>query len=220
MRQRKLKNLDEKLDLISPVLIRAAGPHKGHWREACRDMRGAKEAEDRDLYLELGCGKGAFLKGIAEREREDLFLGAEVNESVLYKAGQKLMESELDNALLLSGLIRDPRDVFEEDELMGVYLNFSDPWPKARHEKRRLTSRPFLEGYEAVTKKGGFLAFKTDNEDLFRFSVEQMKLMGYDILAYTEDLHNSPLAENNIVTEYEARFLAEGKPIFYIRIGF
>ena len=85
---------------------------------------------------------------------------------------------------------------------------------------RRLTSRPFLEGYEAVTKKGGFLAFKTDNEDLFRFSVEQMKLMGYDILAYTEDLHNSPLAENNIVTEYEARFLAEGKPIFYIRIGF
>ena len=217
MRQRKLRHLDEKLERISPVLIRDPEPWKGRWREAYKEV---PDAKDRDLYLELGCGKGAFLKGIAEREREDLFLGADVNESVLFKAGEMIMAAELANALLLDMLIRDPRDVFAEDELDGVYLNFSDPWPKARHEKRRLTSRPFLEGYEAVTKKGGFLAFKTDNEDLFRFSVEQMKTMGYDILAYTEDLHQSEYAEGNIVTEYESRFIAEGKPIFYIRIGF
>jgi tRNA (guanine-N7-)-methyltransferase len=175
--------------------------------------------KDRALYAELGCGKGRFIAEMAQRHPEDLFLGIEGHQGVLLRAGQKLMEQQTGNARLLCAYVHDIRDFFAEGELDGLYLNFSDPWPKARHEKRRLTHRAYLASYRDVVKKGGFLAFKTDNDGLFEFTLEEIAAEGYDILEMSRDLHNSAYAADNVMTEYEARFSENGKTINYVKIA-
>ena len=216
MRQRKLKDLDGRMEAVRDWIVLAEDAPVGSWRTPWR----GEDRRDAPLYLELGCGKGGFLRQIAVRDSDALFVGAEANYSVCVQAAEKVKEDGLANVFFLPGILNDPATVFGPAELDGVYLNFSDPWPKARHEKRRLTSRQFLTGYEKTVKPGGFLAFKTDNEPLFRFSVEEMDAMGYERLAYTEDLHHSEYAADNLITEYEAKFVAQGKPIHYIKIRF
>ena len=108
---------------------------------------------------------------------------------------------------------RDVGEVFAPGEISRIYLNFSDPWPKARHARRRLTSREFLSRYEQVLPSGGKIEFKTDNQDLFRYSLESIPEAGWTVDAHTFDLHNSEMAEGNVMTEYETKFCSEGKPI-------
>ncbi len=239
MRQRKVRNLDEKLELVEACYLHATyetadrqsgdkaprsdrwgqeAPHpcdqRGRWRELIDPA-----AADSALYAELGCGKGRFLAEMAQRHPEALFLGIEGHQGVLLRAGQKLAERKTENAKLLCAYVHDIRDFFAEGELDGLYLNFSDPWPKARHEKRRLTHRAYLASYRDVVKEGGFLAFKTDNDGLFEFTLEEIAAEGYDILEVSRDLHNSAYAADNVMTEYEARFSQNGKTINYVKIA-
>lgn len=131
---------------------------------------------------------------------------------------EKAAVHELANLKFITGFIRDIKDYFEEGELSGVYLNFSDPWPKERHDKRRLTYRSYLEGYRWVVKPGGFLEFKTDNEGLFDFTLEQIREMNLEVVETTRDLHHSNIPAKNITTEYEDKFVAAGKKIHYVKV--
>lgn len=238
MRQRKVRNLDEKLELVEACYLHATyeaadadpatpAPRHDRWGQEAPhpcDQRGQWRTllggdADSHLYAELGCGKGRFIAEMAQRHPGDLFLGIEGHQGVLLRAGQKLQEQQTSNAKLLCAYVHDIRDFFAEGELDGLYLNFSDPWPKARHEKRRLTHRAYLASYRDVVKKGGFLAFKTDNDGLFEFTLEEIAAEGYDILEMSRDLHNSEYAGENVMTEYEARFSENGKTINYVKIA-
>ena len=240
MRQRKVRNLDEKLEQVEACYLTAtyesadaaaAAPRhdrwgqeaahrcdqRGHWRELFAESRPSES--DRALYAELGCGKGRFLAEMAERHPDALFLGIEGHQGVLLRAAQKLSGQGISNARLLCAYVHDIRDFFADGELDGLYLNFSDPWPKARHEKRRLTHRAYLASYRDVVRQGGFLAFKTDNDGLFEFTLEEIEAEGYDILEMSRDLHHSEYAADNVMTEYEARFSENGKTINYVKIA-
>ena len=142
------------------------------------------------------------------------FVGIEKYSSVLLRAIQKMEEETLPNLIFIRMDAEDITEVFEEGEVDRIYLNFSDPWPKDRHAKRRLESRQFLERYKSILKDGGLIEFKTDNNDLFDFALEEVKEAGWEMIAFTRDLHNNKeLCEGNIMTEYEAKFSAMGNPI-------
>ncbi len=171
------------------------------------------------LYVELGMGKGDFIKGISEKYPEVNFIGIEAQQDVLYKAAEKISEAEITNTRLLVFDITNIENIFEENEIDRIYLNFSDPWPKKRHAKRRLTHRNYLEKYRKLLKQGGEIHFKTDNRALFDFSVEEFNYLNMKVLDLSYDLH----AENrpdNIMTEYEKKFSAKGEKICYARVMF
>ena len=180
---------------------------KGKWREAF--------GNDHPVYVEIGMGKGRFLMDMARLYPEINFIGIEKYSSVLLRAVQKLEEEELPNVRLIRMDAEDLENVFALGELDRIYLNFSDPWPKDRHAKRRLTSHEFLARYEKILKKDGTLEFKTDNKDLFDFSLEEMKnAEGWELTAFTYDLHHDVvLSEGNVMTEYEEKFSSIGNPI-------
>ena len=170
------------------------------------------------LYLEIGMGKGRFISELAQREPASNFVGIEKYSSVLLRAIQRRevleQKTHLANLLYLRMEAEDLTDVFGPGEVAGIYLNFSDPWPKDRHAHRRLPSRAFLERYRQVLRPDGLVRFKTDNDDLFRFALDEAKEAGWKTLAQTWDLHSDPvLSEGNIMTEYEERFSAAGHPI-------
>ena len=147
------------------------------------------------------------------------YVGIEMYDSVLLRALQKMEELEetgqgLSNLVFVRMDARLLPEVFEEQEVAKIYLNFSDPWPKARHAKRRLTSREFLARYDKILKKGGVVEFKTDNRDLFRFSLEEVPAAGWTLAAHTFDLHkNEEMMQGNVMTEYEEKFSSMGNPI-------
>lgn len=174
----------------------------------------------RPLYLEIGTGKGKFITELAVKNPENQYIGIEKFSSVLIRALEKREMLEIDNLLFLRMDAEEIVDVFGKKEVDGIYLNFSDPWPKDRHAKRRLTSKRFLDRYQEILKPKGTVIFKTDNRELFDFSLEQAKLANWKILTMTYDLHHSNYAENNIMTEYEEKFLKEGKPICRMEIYF
>ena len=185
---------------------------KGKWNE----VFGVK----RPLFLEVGMGKGRFLMDMARLHPERNFVGIEMYDSVLLRALQKREEleaagEEFSNLVFIRVDARLLPEIFEKDEVDGIYLNFSDPWPKDRHAKRRLTSHEFLARYEKILKKDGTLEFKTDNKDLFDFSLEEMKnAEGWELTAFTYDLHHDVvLSEGNVMTEYEEKFSSIGNPI-------
>ncbi len=217
MRQRRLKNLDEKLEALSPCLVPDGEALKGHWRSAFVPRMGE---EPEGLYLEVGCGKGRFITGQGQADPRSGFIGIEGQSSVVVACGKRILEEEHPNVLLLYAYMHDLGDWFAPGELDGVYLNFSDPWPKARHAKRRLTCGANLEMYRRALRPGGFVAFKTDNDGLFDFTLEEVERMGYTVVALTRDLHHSPYQEGNIQTEYEERFASQGKNINYIKLQF
>lgn len=209
MRQRRPKNLEERLGEFQDILVSGPGCRKGHWKETM-NCSGR-------LFAEIGCGKGQFITARALAAPDDGFVGIEGQRSVLLRACEKLRESEITNVRLIGEFVNDPQDFFEEGELDGIYLNFSDPWPKARHKKRRLTYRDRLRSYEKVLKKEGFIEFKTDNDELFAFTIEEVEACGYETEESTEDLHSSDFESRNFRTEYEDRFRKLGKKINYIR---
>ncbi|MDO4293800.1 MAG: tRNA (guanosine(46)-N7)-methyltransferase TrmB [Eubacteriales bacterium] len=185
---------------------------RGSWRQAF--------GGDGPLYVEIGMGKGRFLMDMARLHPDIFFIGIEKYSSVLLRAVQKLEEEELPNVRLIRMDAEDLESVFAPGELDRIYLNFSDPWPKDRHAKRRLESRQFLARYDKILKAGGEIEFKTDNRALFDFAVEEAKEAGWDIKELTYDLHQDPgLNEGNVMTEYEERFSAQGNPICKYVIG-
>ena len=208
----RLRNVKGSRDRIAAddFVIQNPVEYKGCWEEAF----GTK----RPLYLEIGMGKGRFISELAVKNPQNNYLGIEKFSSVLVRALDKRKELEVDNLLFLRMDAEEIVDIFEKDEVDGIYLNFSDPWPKDRHAKRRLTSDRFLARYAQVLKPEGKVIFKTDNRELFDFSLEQAQEAGWKILNYTYDLHHSEYVEGNIMTEYEERFSKEGKPICRMEI--
>ena len=180
-----------------------------------RGKWGAVFGNRNPLYLEVGMGKGRFITDLASGNPEKNYIGIEKYSSVLLRALEKREEREdLRNLLFLRMEAEELPLVFGEEEVAGIYLNFSDPWPKDRHAKRRLPSRQFLERYDQILEREGKIEFKTDNRPLFDFALEEAKAAGWKVEACTFDLHRDPvLSRGNIMTEYEERFLEKGNPI-------
>ena len=168
------------------------------------------------IHIEVGMGKGQFLMELARRNPQVNYLGIEMYDSVLLRALQRMAEiDELPNLLFMREDARLLPEIFRKGEVEKIYLNFSDPWPKARHAKRRLTSREFLNRYERILVQEGVVEFKTDNRGLFEFSLEEIREAGWRLLACTYDLHNdAKMCEGNVMTEYEEKFSSLGNPIY------
>ena len=165
------------------------------------------------LFIEIGMGKGQFITTLAKNNPDINYIGIEKYSSVLVRAIEKQTELELPNLKFIRMDAENINDVFAENEVDGIYLNFSDPWPKDRHAKRRLTSRQFFARYEKLLKPEGKIQFKTDNSALFDFSLEEVEAANFKATEVSYDLHNSEWNEGNVMTEYEERFSAKGNPI-------
>jgi tRNA (guanine-N7-)-methyltransferase len=209
MRQRNIKNLEEKLELNSACLINNPKDLKGRWLETF--------GNNNPIYLEIGCGKGKFINSKAENNKDINFIAIEGQSNIALRALEKAEKSQIGNLRIFIDYVNDLKDYFQEGELQGIYLNFSDPWPKARHAKRRLTYRARLENYREVLKKDGYIEFKTDNDGLFEFTLEEIKELGLSVLEQTTDLHNSNFSAKDTTTEYEDKFSGFGKNINYVK---
>ena len=179
---------------------------KGKWAEVF--------GNDHPIHIEVGMGKGQFIIEMARRNPEVNYIGIEKYSSVLVRAVEKLEDFEQNNLRLIRMDAENIEEVFDKDEVDRIYLNFSDPWPKDRHAKRRLTSKQFFERYDGILKKDGIVEFKTDNDLLFQFSLEQVPEAGWNLDKFTWDLHNDEeMVKGNVMTEYESKFSAMGNPI-------
>ncbi|WP_415967967.1 tRNA (guanosine(46)-N7)-methyltransferase TrmB [Emergencia timonensis] len=210
MRQRKIKNIEERLNDFSALTINNPQHLKGKWKTVFNN--------DHPIYLEIGCGKGQFITTYAAKYPQWNFIAIEGHQSVVLRALEKATEMESSNIKFLLEYIKDIRDYFDRGELAGIFLNFSDPWPKDRHVKRRLTYGKRLLQYCDVIREGGAIQFKTDNESLFDFTLDQIETAGLKILEISRDLHASEFADANITTEYEDKFASTGKNINYVKI--
>ena len=179
---------------------------KGKWEEVFQN--------DHPIHIEVGMGKGQFIIEMAKRNPEINYIGIEKYSSVLVRAVEKLEDFEQNNLRLIRMDAENIEEVFDKDEVDRIYLNFSDPWPKDRHAKRGLTSKQFFERYDGILKKDGIVEFKTDNDLLFQFSLEQVPEAGWNLDKFTWDLHNDEeMVKGNVMTEYESKFSAMGNPI-------
>lgn len=204
MRLRHIPGAEETI-ASSPYVIQEPQLHKGSWNQVF--------SSDKPLEIEIGMGKGRFIMELAAAHPDKNLIGIERYSSVLLRGLQKREGLELDNLYFMCIDAKELADCFAPGEVDRIYLNFSDPWPKDRHAKRRLTSPAFLAVYDQILAPEGVVEFKTDNRGLFDYSLESIPQCGWKILEHTFDLHNSPMAEGNIMTEYESKFAAEGKPI-------
>lgn len=209
----RLRNIPGAKEVIenSPYVVHEPQKQKGQWSHVFEN--------DHPIHIEVGMGKGRFLMDMAKLHPEVNYVGIEMYDSVLLRALQKREEYEQNEGTLtnLYFMCVDARllpEIFEKGEVGKIYLNFSDPWPKARHAKRRLTSRQFLERYDQILAPEGRVEFKTDNRDLFEFSLEEVKEAGWTLEASTFDLHHDEeLLKGNVMTEYEEKFSSMGNPI-------
>ena len=210
MRLRNVKG-SHGLILENPYTIQADGActsdYKGLWNKNFFH-------NSNPIHIEIGMGKGQFIHQLAEKNPQINYIGIEMYSSVLYRALEKRAETDLNNLYFLRFDAKYLEEIFDNGEVGRIYLNFSDPWPKERHSKRRLTSPLFLSRYDKILAPEGLIQFKTDNRDLFDFSVETVQQSAHwHIDEITYDLHHSEFVKGNIMTEYENRFVAEGKPI-------
>ena len=170
---------------------------------------------DNPIHIEIGMGKGTFITTLAGMNPDINYVGIEKYSSVLLRAVEKQDELQLPNLRFIRMDAENINEVFGVDEVDRIYLNFSDPWPKDRHAKRRLTSRQFFARYDKMLKKEGRVEFKTDNRVLFDFSVEEVKEAGWNLVECTYDLYSDErLNEGNVMTEYEKKFSDMGMPIY------
>lgn len=167
------------------------------------------------IHIEIGMGKGKFIHTMARLHPEINYIGIEKYSSVLLRAIQKMEEEELPNLRFIRMEAEEITEVFAPGEVDRIYLNFSDPWPKDRHARRRLPSRQFLARYDVILEARGQLEFKTDNRELFDFAVEELAPAGWKLREITRDLHqDAALMQDNVMTEYEEKFSAMGNPIY------
>lgn len=205
MRLRNIPGADEAIAL-SPYCIQEPQEQKGHWNSVF--------GNGHPIHIEIGMGKGQFLMQLAKEHPDINYIGIERYSSVLLRALQKMEELPLTNIRFLCFDAAQINTVFEKNEVNRIYLNFSDPWPKDRHAKRRLTSHQFFARYRDVLQPEGVVEFKTDNHGLFLFSLEEVEAAGWTLVAHTFDLHHDEYLNNgNIMTEYEEKFSFLGNPI-------
>lgn len=210
MRQRKVKNEEERLAEHHQHLIGDPAALKGNWKSVFENGNG--------IYAELGCGKGKFIMTLAERNPDRNYIAVEGRGSIILRALEKASQESRSNIVFVKEYIKDLTDYFEEDELSGIYLNFSDPWPKDRHAKRRLTHSRYLEGYRSVLKNGCCIELKTDNNEMFSFAGGEFESCGMKLLESTEDLHATEFHAREVTTEYEDKFREAGKKINYCKV--
>lgn len=204
----RLRNIKGAEDFIanSVYVIQNPEEYRGKWNTFFENKA--------PLHIEIGMGKGKFIHSLAQSVPDTNFIGIEMYSSVLYRAIEKRQETDLKNLYFIRMDAKNIKNVFDDGEIERIYLNFSDPWPKERHAKRRLTSPLFLDSYDKVLSKDGVLCFKTDNRPLFDYSVETIEATKpWKLKDITYDLHHSPYMEGNVMTEYEEKFSAKGMPI-------
>ena len=207
MRLRNIPRADEVI-LNHPIAIKNETANRGIWSSVFQN--------NHPIHIEIGMGKGQFILTLAKQNPEINYIGIERYSSVLLRALEKYDSEEfchLTNIRFICMDAGDIQEVFAPEEIGRIYLNFSDPWPKDRHAKRRLTSPEFMKVYDQVLKKDGTVEFKTDNQGLFEYSLEAIPEAGWKIEEYTKDLHHSPMADGNVMTEYEMKFSSMGNPI-------
>lgn len=209
MRYRRVKGAKEKFERLSQFIVSRPTERRGSWSTVFGNAR--------PIFLEMGCGKGKFLIQQARLHPQHNYIGVEGQERVLLRSAQNALESGLSNVLFVCEFVKELDDYFAPGEISGLFLNFSDPWPKARHAKRRLTHRRFLESYRKILKPGGEIQFKTDDDALFDFSVEEFRSSGFTILEISYDLHSSGLKAKEVTTDYEEKFKRWEKKIKYLR---
>lgn len=216
MRPRSKKHFDERYEKVSSLLAKEPEKNKGRWRAFFEDSKsgssGSGGMAERELHIEIGCGKGSFVCGMAKARPDVLFVAIEVVPAVILMAMEKVFAdpvlTEQDNVRFICGDARLLGDYFGENEVDAIYLNFSDPWPRPKQFKRRLTYGSFLEIYRKILKSGGSVNQKTDNLPLFEYSVSQFSQCGYE----PSVIESEP--SDNVRTEYESKFISEGKPIY------
>jgi len=205
MRLRNITGADVYIEKSEYVVQDYKG-QKGNWNSVF--------SNENPIHIEVGMGKGRFLMDMAVLNPQINYVGIEMYSSVLLRAVQKMEETPLANLRFIRMDAREIEEVFDQEEVDKIYLNFSDPWPKDRHAKRRLPSRQFLARFDHILKKDGHLEFKTDNKDLFDFAVEEVEPAGWKIDGITYDLHNDEkMNQGNVMTEYEEKFSSKGNPI-------
>ena len=204
MRLKHVKGAEEYV-LDTPFVENEPEQYRGRWAAVFEN--------DAPIHIEIGMGKGQFITALAQNNPQINYVGIEKFSSVLVRAIQKQELLQLPNLRLIRMDAEDIEQVFAPGEVDRIYLNFSDPWPKDRHAKRRLTSARFIARYRNIARPQAAVEFKTDNRPLFDFSVESAAQAGCETLYLTYDLHRSPEAADNIMTEYEEKFAAKGNPI-------
>ncbi|MBO4211387.1 MAG: tRNA (guanosine(46)-N7)-methyltransferase TrmB [Oscillospiraceae bacterium] len=203
MRMRKRNNLEPRMEAASAVWIQDPETRRGSWRSLM--------PEARELHLEIGCGKGKFTVEMAALHPDVLFLAVERVKEAMILAMEKAVAMELKNVFFLSVDAAELEQLFAPGEVDRIYLNFCDPWPRSKNAKRRLTYYSFLEKYRAVLRQDGEIHFKTDNEKLFAWSLEEFARHGYPVKNVTDDLHRNGIV--GVMTGYEEKFHALGTPI-------
>lgn len=204
LRLRYVKDGIEKMKESGRVIVNPED-HKGQWIKVFGNSN--------PIHVEFGSGLGGFIAEMAKTNPAINYLAFERNSKVIVKGLNKLEDDYWENFYFVHSDIRKAQDFFNPSVLERIYLNFSDPWPKKKHHKRRLTHRRFLNLYKELLIPKGEIHFKTDNDDLFQFSIIELEEMGWEISLVTRDLHNSPYQGGNIMTEYEEKFVKKGKNI-------
>ncbi|WEV45512.1 tRNA (guanosine(46)-N7)-methyltransferase TrmB [Streptococcaceae bacterium ESL0687] len=211
MRVRNRKGSAEYIENNPQFVVADPKSFKGRWHE--------RFGNDNPIHIEVGSGKGAFVTGMAAQNPNINYIGIDIQLSVLSYALDKVLEANLPNVQLLRVDGSDLTDYFEDGEVDLLYLNFSDPWPKTRHEKRRLTYKSFIKTFEQILVDKGQIHFKTDNRGLFEYSLSSMSQYGMVLNQVWLDLHASDY-EGNVMTEYEAKFSSKGQVIYRLEAQF
>ncbi len=211
MRLRNKPWAQDKIDHHPQFVIPKPEALKGKWQEVFEKQQ--------PLQIEIGSGKGRFITEMAKAHPEINYIGIELSKSVLVAALDRVIEANLPNVKLLNVNANELETFFGKNEVDCIYLNFSDPWPKSRHEKRRLTYKTYLKMYENILKNGGEIHFKTDNQGLFEYSLMSFSAYGLLLKDISLDLHNSHF-EGNIMTEYEQKFSEKGNRIYRCEVQF
>ena len=205
----RLKNVPGSREAVaaSDFVITEPEKYKGCWKSKVF-------TNDNPIHTEIGMGKGKFITTLAAMNPGINYVGIEKYSSVLIRAIEKAQADSLPNLKFIRMDAEDIEDIFAKDEISRIYLNFSDPWPKDRHAKRRLPSRRFLGRFANILEDGGVIEFKTDNRELFDFALDEIEPAGWKLVSSTFDLHNDfKMNEGNIMTEYEEKFSSMGNPI-------
>ncbi len=212
MRLRNVKHAKHTIEDNSNIVILDPRSKKGEWNQVFEN--------ENPIHLEIGCGKGRFIYELAKRNPNTNYIGIEKFDSVIIRALEKIIEEPLDNIRLIRIDAENLEDVFDICEISRIYLNFSDPWPKTRTAKRRLTSQKFLARYQNILQDSSEIRFKTDNFDLFQFSMMELNSHpSYDFEEITMNLYKN-LPIDNIQTEFEERFVNMGNQIFFLKVKY
>lgn len=203
MRMRKKPNLIPRMERCARFLIREPSSYRGHWRQLKPDAK--------EIRLEIGCGKGRFSAETAQRNPDVLYIALERVPDAMVIAMERSMEKGLDNIFFVDGDAAKLRDYFAPGEVDLLYINFCDPWPGLKHARRRLTHEQFLVLYRGILREGGQIHFKSDNRDLFEWSLFQFPKAGFILSEVTRDLHGQGI--NGVMTDYEEKFYQMGTPI-------